>query len=351
MIVINGKVLLNNITGVERFTWEILKQWDKDYENRDVVILIPETISEEKHSQICIFKNIKIVKYGKHRNLTLWQQFDLPKYIKKNNGFYVSLSNSAPLLVNHGYAVLHDISPIVNKTFYKKTNRLKFAIETMHLVYGDFHLATDSKFSRTEIERVFRYKKDVFVAGCGWEHMTKVIEDNSIAMKYSLKPFDYYFSMSSLTPNKNYKWIMETAKLNPNSTFVIAGTFGETFGKVEYSKLENVKMIGRVTDGQAKFLMKNCKAFIFPTIYEGFGMPPLEAIASGGTAIVSDNQIMREIYGNSVVYIDNTKPSCDIDSIKIVSNENATEILEKHSWKKYATLLLQNIRIFANDTN
>ena len=66
-----------------------------------------------------------------------------------------------------------------------------------------------------------------------------------------------------------------------------------------------MRYLGYVTDGEAKALMANCRAFLFPTLYEGFGIPPLEAIACGAPrVIVSDTPCMREIYGPHAAYLD-----------------------------------------------
>ena len=85
--------------------------------------------------------------------------------------------------------------------------------------------------------------------------------------------------------------------------------------------------------------MANGKAFVFPTMYEGFGLTPLEAVSCGALRIVvSDTPCMHEVYGDNAEYIDQT----DYKNAKIAENGKlvSKELLEKYSWKKSAEKLL-----------
>ena len=99
--------------------------------------------------------------------------------------------------------------------------------------------------------------------------------------------------------------------------------------------------LGYVSDGAAKALMAHCKAFLFPTLYEGFGIPPLEAAACGAPQIiVSDTPCMREVYGPCAAYIDLTANPGDVDDVTPATAPTAA-LLEKYSWDKSAERLLQ----------
>ena len=94
-----------------------------------------------------------------------------------------------------------------------------------------------------------------------------------------LKPGQYYFSMANLLKNKNFPWVLRAAGAKPDAVFAIAGggSLAAEAERLGLADLPNVLYLGYVSDGAAKALMAHCKAFLFPTLYEGFGIPPLEA--------------------------------------------------------------------------
>ena len=101
---------------------------------------------------------------------------------------------------------------------------------------------------------------------------------------------------------------------------------------------------GYASDQLAKTLMKFCKAFIFPSYYEGFGIPPLEALSLGAKVIVSNTASLPEIFGNSAYYI--SPDNADIDLNELISKPvaDADEVLSKYSWEKSAKQLLDILK-------
>ena len=92
-----------------------------------------------------------------------------------------------------------------------------------------------------------------------------------------VKKKEYYYALGSLAGHKNFKWVREVAARNPDKTFVVAGGKDlAAFGSAEADAAQNTSNIfypGYVTDGQNKALMQNCKGFLHPAVFEGFGIP------------------------------------------------------------------------------
>ena len=106
-----------------------------------------------------------------------------------------------------------------------------------------------------------------------------------------------------------------------------------------------MKLLGYVRDEEVKTLMRDCKAFLFPTFYEGFGIPPLEAMSTGCKDIfVSDTEIMHEIFEGKVKYVSPEVFNNNIDFSMQKAN-SYEDILQKYSWKKSAKLLLNLINV------
>ena len=268
----------------------------------------------------------------------MWQQSDVPRYLKKNKKKGIFFTNIFPVSYAKGIITIHDVSYKANPQFFtSKRDRISalwHRINYWRAAHSKMKIVTVSEFSKSEIVKYYHVNPDrITVVYNAWQHMNRIEAAKDTFDKYPyLNKEEYYFSMSTLAPNKNFKWILEAAKQNPNEVFAIAG--GGKLKKVAdesgYSNLNNVFFLGYVSDEDAKTLMGNCKAFIFPTLYEGFGIPPLEAIACGAKGVfVSDTPCMHEIYGNEVEYI-------DLNNInKYIFQKNvqlSNEILERYSW-------------------
>ena len=104
--------------------------------------------------------------------------------------------------------------------------------------------------------------------------------------------------------------------------------------------------MGYISDEQIKSLMKHCKAFLFPSTFEGFGIPPLEALAVGAPVISSDTASMPEVLGDSVHYIDPYSFDCDLDALLREPAADAEKALERFSWERSAGKLLKLINIY-----
>ena len=121
------------------------------------------------------------------------------------------------------------------------------------------------------------------------------------------------------------------------------GSLAEEAGRLGLADLPNVVYLGYVSDGEAKSLMENCKAFLFPTLYEGFGIPPLEAIACGAPRVmVSNTPCMREIYGSHADYIDLSTNHGSVDHV--TPGRDAAAVLQKYSWEGSARRMLEVLR-------
>ena len=151
-----------------------------------------------------------------------------------------------------------------------------------------------------------------------------------------MKPKEYFFSLSTLSRNKNGKWIIENAKYNPDCVYAIAGKYYET-DKFEISP--NVYMLGFISDEDACALIKNCRAFIHPSLYEGFGIPPLEALALGAEVIASNVTSLPEVLCNSVYYINPLDWNINLDALLTQSVEFREQALKQFSWEKSAEML------------
>lgn len=129
---------------------------------------------------------------------------------------------------------------------------------------------------------------------------------------------------------------MNVAKKNPKYNFVLTGndSFSNEFEELSRGKADNVIFTGFVSDGEMKALMLNCVALIQPSLYEGFGIPPIEALSLGKKVIVSRASCLPEIYEDSAIYVDPNNSDVNLDQLMKEQVGDIECVLEKHSWKK-----------------
>lgn len=338
---IAGTFVGRSLTGVTRYSWELMDQLDSLIEDKEIEIdlVVPVGVKVEK-----TYRNIKVIYYGKNIKF-FWLNVSFLNYLRKNTSIGLHLGVNVPWL-RPDIVCIYDVNSIANPQFFSKYHYVKTMLEKKIAVKKGIKVFTISNFSANEIAKYIGGKAEDFpVVSCGWQHMDKIAVDGDSKSKFGVEKGSYFFSMSSIAPTKNFKWVLEAAKQNKDHLFIIAGgTDPKSFG---ISSLEeevpNVKYVGRVSDENAKLLMRDCRAFIFPSYYEGFGIPPMEAFACGAPeVIVSDIPVMHEVCGASVHYIDPFNYQ-DIDMEKIMRSKTGCpeEVLNKYSWKNSAKALLE----------
>lgn len=338
---INGLFLSQKLTGIQRFSIEIIKELDKIAKPNEFVIVAPNREYDEPKLQ-----NIEIIKIGKRDGL-YWEQIELGKYLRRHKELVnINLCNDKPLFTYPGITVLHDVICRVNPDYFpnirNKLSRLWHILQYRYITNVDRTIVTVSNYSKTDIEKYYPAAVGkIKVIYNGWQHIDGCNnEKNNKAFSTTMfqkYPFianqDYYFSMATLSRNKNGKWIFNVARKNQSETFVMAGA--RTI-KEKLDVPENVHLLGYVSDDEAKWLIRHCKAFLFPSLYEGFGIPPLEALALGAKVIISNQTSLPEIYGDCAYYINPLDYNVNLDELMREPVGDCQAILDKYSWKKSA---------------
>lgn len=348
---INGYFLTQRVSGIQRYAIEILTELDRLVGPDEVELVVPLGVCAPA------FDNVQVVAYGEINTPGGWEQGAYARYLAQTGRKWLCLCNVIPLAApkrTAGIAVVHDVCYRARPDFYTdlrgRASALWHRLQYRVIAKRAAEIVTVSEFSKSEITRYYDVEPDrITVIPNAWQQMERVRTTEGIFEEPTkwpqLRKGEYYFSMANLLKNKNFPWVLRAAQRKPDAIFAIAGSgsLEAEAKRLGLDALPNVVYLGYVSDSEAKALMKYCKAFLFPTLYEGFGIPPLEAIACGAPRIlVSDTPCMREVYGDCADYIDLTRNVGDVDDVR--EGKGPSGLLERYSWQKSAAQLAELIR-------
>ena len=309
---INGRFLTQPNTGVQRYANEIVNNFD---------ILVGEKLEWMNGIQIkCLvppgtppnmsWKNISCEAVGINRG-NLWEQIDLPAYLKGR--FLFSPCNTGPLLYQNQAVTFHDASVFAVPHAYSLLFRLKYRLIFISLSRLARVIFTDSNFSQKELSfhlgRSVDNFKVIYLAG---DHIDRVKPNLEILEKLNLKKDGYYLTVGSQSPHKNTSTLCKAIELTKcDVKYVFAGgEFHKVFNRdAVCSDQNNIIRAGYITDEELKALYQNALGYIFPSKYEGFGLPVLEAMHCGCPVISSRAASLPEVAGDAALFFDPSNPS------------------------------------------
>lgn len=346
-IYINGKFLAHRVTGVHRYAIEIVKKLIAFGE--DVKVLVPP----EMEFSSTPFPEKVIFEVGGFKNRILWEHLSLPKFLKKQKNYVLlSLCNIGSLYANNQILCVHDMSYAVNPSWFTKSFARYYRFMIPKLVKRAKRLITVSEFSKREITQQLNV-----------DHHKISVVYNAPSDKFALekaqdflkKKDDFFLFVGSMDPRKNINLLIDlfSKEKFKKERLVIVGAKAKAFNEVNFVIPENVSVLDRCDDDELADLYKRAKAMISPSFYEGFGIPVVEAMASGCPLILSNLDVYQEIADDGAVYFDPYSIISLEDAVQSVLNKKEEEmfqLVEKNlerstdfSWDKSSKVLLNII--------
>tara|TARA_R110002051_G_scaffold325809_1_gene431562 strand:+ start:3483 stop:4262 length:780 start_codon:yes stop_codon:yes gene_type:complete len=141
----------------------------------------------------------------------------------------------------------------------------------------------------------------------GGDHILRVKADNHILKRFGLNSHGYILAVGSLATHKNLELLTRAARARGPHVLdlVIAGGGNPAvFAQSGLTEGGGVRVLGRVTDGELRALYQKARALAFPSITEGFGLPPLEAMNCGCPVVASTGGAIPEACGKAALYVD-----------------------------------------------
>lgn len=353
MFKLNSRFLTQNLTGVQRYGYELFKQINFDC--NDVEYLIP---NDDINKSYEIGENINIKKIGKFKSHA-WEQLDLPKYLKKSGSpLLLNLCNTAPLFYENQIVTIHDIA-FLKGNWHSRNFKLYYKFLIPKIIKNSRHIITVSEFSKQEI--VSSYGVDSGKISVIYNAPFTIKNDSEIAILDLKTP--YILSVGSIDPRKNLKRLVKAfVRLNePDLKLYLTGAYNSNFkNDAELDNLiiantNQIIFLGYRTDTELIHLYKNALCFIYPSLYEGFGLPPIEAMSNNCPVITSNLSSLPEVCGDAPLYCNPFSVADILEQLKeMVQNRKTREscILKGHenvkkfSWNLSGQALIRVINSY-----
>ena len=364
VILIDLTSLADNLSGIERYAACLAHEMIKSIDHQFILVFkreIPASFRKD-----AVRKNVS-ARVIPQCNKLFFNQYLLPSKITKIDAdCYLFLAFPVPWLLKKKNMIcaIHDAVAWDCPETMTFLSRWYFRISQFLEIKKCRKIITISEFSRERIIQKMKCPPEkIEVIYCGIEEKFKKNyssenEDDVIREKYGL-PKRYILSLSTIEPRKNMKLLVRAydelrKERKIDIPLVLAGRRG--WGKrditdhVSKETMKEILYTGFIDDEDLASVYGNADLFVFPTLYEGFGMPPLEAMACGTSVLSSDAASMPEILGDSATLfrsndIDDLKEKLIIaikrnDSVSDLTVEKSGKIFEEFRWERQASRLL-----------
>jgi glycosyltransferase involved in cell wall biosynthesis len=300
---INGRFLGQRLTGVQRYALETLLALDEELSKAGTARSFDAVVLAPPGTPAPALRSLAFRCQGPFRG-QLWEQLTLP--VLTRGGFLLGFCPTGPLLKNAQVVTIHDAAVYRVPESYGRLFRSWYKFLLPRLARQSALVMTVSEFAKSELIATLDVTAErVRVSGEGWQHLERIAPQVSVLEKHGLKPGGYVLSVSSLAPHKNFRVIARALEhlKDCGLTVVVAGAVDErVFDGSTEAALQSLELVGYVSDQELRALYEHAAMFVHPSYYEGFGIPPLEAMASGCPVLASNAGALPEVCGDAALY-------------------------------------------------
>lgn len=336
-LVLNGKWLSARPSGMQRFAGEI---------GRRLLALDPSArVAVPRDAVLPDWLPPHRVDRLRSRGL-LFEQVALP--VRTRGRILLNLAGPAPLSRRRQLVVMHDAAPMRHPETFSRAFVAWYRVMYGVLSRTARYLATVSEFSRGELAAVLGVPAERFlVTYDGHEH---ALEALALADPTPV-PGEYLLCIGNLTPSKNLAPVTR-ALAAAGERVVVVGAAGPSRVYAAEAGLDvpGVELAGRLDDAELARLLRDARALVFPSLYEGFGLPIVEAQALGCPVIASTAASLPEVAGDAALYFDPRDPAAAVARVRELSEAERSRLRERgranvvrFSWDESAAAILRRV--------
>lgn len=341
VIYINGKFLAQRITGVQRYSRDLISalgaQWKPGLPR--FIIIVPAGKWDRSFKP----ENIEFKEVRSFGGLFLWEQLVLPLISFSKTLFCPC--NVAPVLSlffrRKTIVTVHDIAVFSIPDSFSFLFKCWYRFIIPLVLRRATRVVTISEFQKSEITRLFPQSADRVITILNGVTPFKSPREKKVSSKS-----DYVLFVGSLSPRKNLMGLIEAMKLvrhkYPLRLMVIGGSSSH-FAKSDIVFESWIDWRHSPSDEELVSAYAHASVFVFPSFYEGFGLPPLEAMSLGCPVAVSRVSSMPEVCGDAALYFDPSSSLEIAQSIeKVVTNHEVRSFLISQGRKRVLEFSWEN---------
>ena len=355
-----GQALDNQYAGIHYFLKNLVKSLTRVNSDHQLFLLRID-------NQILFdFTGIEttIVKRAGFRGRMTFIFKDVPKWARENElDVVIEPAHFGPFNLpkrTKRITFIHDLTPIVNHKWQPFLSRVLQRLFLPVIIRRADLILTNSHFTKSQIVQYYKpLESKVVVTHLGISDRFKNQPSQEVMGKYGIHK-EYFLYQGTLEPRKNIQILIKAfenfKKKNPKSgiQLILAGKVGwrsRQIVKEKYESIENddIILLGYVYRDDMPAIYSGAKAFVYPSLYEGFGLPVLEALACGIIVLASNSSSIPEVGGRHAHYFDPdnvnelTKLLQEVSMGNIHQKDGQVLYAKDFTWKKTATEILQTI--------
>jgi glycosyltransferase involved in cell wall biosynthesis len=341
-LAVNGTFLMKPVTGVQRYAIEMIRGLQQ-VGFRDLKIISPPGYLGNEFLGYEVMRDP--LKINWKNQWWMWEQFRLPRLLKAlNNCILWSPCNIGPLSVQNQIVTMHDAAVFFGSEWFSTAGGTYYRWIMPKLGKKAKHIFTVSQFSKNEL---IRYKiateEKISVVYNGVSNIFLDYQKSALFENVDQK---YVITIGSRDPRKNISTLIDAwTRLDPalkkDLNLVIIGGKNRGFADEKLVINSNdIQLVGYLPDDEMINFMRKAILFVYPSLYEGFGLPPLEAMALGVPVLCSNTTSIPEICGNAAEY-------CDPTSVSDIAEKLASLLTDKHRRIQLSKLGLEHVKKYS----
>lgn len=359
---VNARFLTRPVTGVERVAIELLRAFEDRYLDDQgrlqiggQLVQMRLIIPSDHQPMEYPFSRLPIQAMGVGGG-HLWEQLALPVLARRH--ILLNLCNTGPIFKRRNIVFLHDAGVFHIPDSYSLLFRVWYRFLMRAFVMLKATLITNSHFSQGALSSALSVDVSrIQIISLGYEHVQKRLVNDRALSKFDLKKDRFVLSVGSANPLKNHAGLIQAFESLPDlglPLIVVGRVNTKVFNGQEpkSASLRDIRYLGAISDEELITLYRNATMLAIPSFYEGFGLPPLEAMALGCPVLLSNRGALPEVGSEAALYCDpedtgsiaaGIERICSDQALRQSMSQKGMERAAHFSWKFGAKNIQQTI--------